>query len=52
MVRALAKREAETVILGCSEIALIGPIAENDVPLIDPCIALARATVHAATNHN
>ncbi|MER9883812.1 amino acid racemase [Mesorhizobium sp. M0118] len=50
MINALATRGAETIVLGCSEIALIGPIAEIDVPLIDPSIALAQATVRAAIN--
>ncbi|MES0157019.1 amino acid racemase [Mesorhizobium sp. M0018] len=51
-ISALAKRGAETVVLGCSEIALVGSIAESDVPLVDPCLALAQATIHAATNQN
>lgn len=52
MINALVQRGAETIVLGCSEIALIGPNAGIDVPLIDPSIALARATVRAAINSN
>ncbi|WFU49126.1 aspartate/glutamate racemase family protein [Sinorhizobium terangae] len=52
MVSDLAQSGAEAIILGCSEISLVGPIAELDVPLIDPCVALAQATVHAALKQN
>ncbi|WP_457661156.1 cysteate racemase [Sinorhizobium medicae] len=50
MINALAKRGAEIIVLGCSEVALIGPIAEIEMPLIDPSIALAQATIRAAIN--
>ncbi|CAH2405024.1 aspartate/glutamate racemase family protein [Mesorhizobium escarrei] len=50
LISDLAARRAETVILGCSEIALVDPTTDSSVPLIDPCLMLAQATVHSALN--
>ncbi|WP_352627268.1 amino acid racemase [Mesorhizobium sp. M0187] len=48
LIDALAERGAETVVLACSEIALVGLDAGIDVPVIDPCLVLAKTTVRTA----
>ncbi|MDW9819883.1 amino acid racemase [Sinorhizobium medicae] len=48
LIHRLAARGADTIVLACSEIALVGLESSVDTPLIDPSIALAKATVRLA----
>ncbi|OWK20593.1 hypothetical protein AJ88_28780 [Mesorhizobium amorphae CCBAU 01583] len=48
LIDAVVARGAETIVLGCSEIALVGLDTGSDIPLIDPCLVLAKATVRSA----
>ncbi len=52
LIDALVARGAQTVILGCTEIALIDPASASDTPLIDPCATLAHVTVRMGMNRN
>ncbi len=52
LIDALVARGAQTVILGCTEIALVDPVSGSDTPLIDPCATLAEATVKLGINGN
>ncbi|SJM35371.1 Aspartate racemase [Mesorhizobium delmotii] len=48
LIAALIARGAESIILGCSEIALVEPYSDSGIPLIDPGLVLAKATVRSA----
>ncbi|MFJ6324880.1 MULTISPECIES: aspartate/glutamate racemase family protein [unclassified Rhizobium] len=52
LIDALVARGAQTVILGCTEIALVDPASGSAAPLIDPSVTLAEATVELALIEN